>query len=284
MEHKDILKWVLSSAVGIVLFFVIIFLINAGFVIINNFVPSNEISWFRHSSDVLSALPIYVAALLILFPLLFVLSRKIRKMFEGNAQLDKLSYTIIVFILVVSAGLIIVPVIVLLGSLLRGDISFSFLLKILFTISVGGGTFYYYLGVLRRFHTRPYIFGTIAGLAVSLIVVVSIFLINPVTLPEVEKAHRTLGRLGSTVHSLEAEYLSDGILPNALDAKVPSYYRDYYDFDKEEDNLRYTRTGRTTYTLCASFEALPRFVDLPQYPDFDVTKIGENCFERSVVE
>ena len=282
MEHKDILRWVLSAAVGIVLFFVLSFLINAGFVIINNFVPSERISWFIHSSNVLSALPVFVAALLILFPLLFVLSRKVRKMIEESKQMDKISYAIIVFILIVSAGLIIVPIIVLLSFLLRGDISISLLLKVLFTIFVGGGVFYYYLGVLRRFHARPYVFGIIACLTVSLVVIVSIFLINPVTLPEVEKAHRTINRLDSTVRSLEDEYLSKGALPDVLDAKVP-YGRHGYGFDEGID-IRYTRTDRTTYTLCASFEAFPRFVDFPQYPDFDVSTIGENCFERSVVE
>ena len=271
--EKNILTLFLSLASGVVLFFLIGYAISIGFILINEFFPSDVLEWNTHSWDVLNSFPVNLSVILVLSPVLYFLLRKIRLMTEGD-EISKGRYVISIFILIVSSALILVPGIILISSLLKGDLSLAFFFKLIFTAYIGLSVFYYFYSSIKLKYKYLKIFNINFVILFIILVSLSIITINPLT------------RLDTLDTYEKLDFLVDGRIISSIDSY---YFQNKRQLPKNRDlsklgGFEYKVTGSNTYTLCNTFNAYPRWKNLQDYPyeDFEITKLGEDCFNLVV--
>ena len=275
MEERHIKVWMLHIAGGVTLFALIGFLISLGFAVIEYFLQGEDTLWYVFTSLVYD-LPVSISAIIILYPLLCFLLQKIR-MNKPNER-DKIAYAILFFILIVSGGLIIIPAIIILSDFLGGEINLLTFGKSIYVILIGVATFYHYK-MVQSGNTSKVGKGIVTAVVICL-VAVSIYIVNPSTASQVKETNLTLERIENIRASIISNYQFD------KESELPEEYDRIFKSNSRRENgavVNYTKTSPTSYELCAEFEALPRFTDLPSYPyDFRVETIGENCFTFEV--
>ena len=151
--------------------------------------------------------------------------------------------------------------------------------------------FYYYRGVLRgiwREHRKEEMVFTytVIGL-VLLLSVVSVSVIQPFGVRDVKDTNATLKYVQHVEDRVRLFFDTKKYIPQSLDdlsnlGDPKSWHHDgIYGTAKP---VTYERTGRTTFTVCAVFDALPRGTDVHDYyyKNYEVVSIGKNCFDLDI--
>lgn len=275
----------LYIGIGIAMLFTVISGIRAVFGVIDHLVLSDSVGWYQLYRS--TEMPISAAFLLVSFVVLFIILRKVRGVTTDYR--DTIWYTlcrtVILIIITVSVAMTAVAISLLFGDILSGDTSLNSFFKMIFVAGVGLMIFYYYSGVLqgvwriRKKEERVFVISV--SVLLTLIILVSVILSNPFERARLERTYETLSYIQGVYYSIEHFYSDEGRLPVSLEEidllKYPR--REYIDTD-----ISYKVVNKKLYHLCASFDILPKGIDMQHYPyiRFEVKEIGENCFDLVV--
>ena len=293
-SQKGISSSFVWAGIALSLLVAILFGFQVAFAIIDYLMPSDQLSWYSFRGN-LNSLPQSAAFLLVSFGVLLRLSQK-ALLFSIEEQRESVWYSIrhaiIVFILALSVIVLVYSLASFLGDVFGGDFYLGLLFKTAFSFGVGAMVFYYYRGVLKdvwRVHAseeKKFIISVSA--LVVLLTFVAVVIASPLSRHELADTYETLEALDVVSSDIESFYRENVYLPNQLGASVflahdsvqhARFWEEYLG-----DRFTYEKSGQSSYQLCASFEVLPKGVDLAQYPygQFVVEETGETCFTLDV--
>ena len=267
------------------------------FAVIDYFLMPDTLMWWDYNAIVTGGqLAGSVSFLIISFIALVFLARTIRKKYavrdlRGSAW-HNWCRVIVMVVLALAILTILIAVAMLLEGFLSGDIHLAQTLKLVFTLGIGLMVFCYYRGVLRgiwrenRMQEMVFTY-TVIGLVV-LLAVVSVAVIRPFEVRNVKETNATLRYIERADGMVNDFYRTKKYIPAALDEiegladeKGWEYPHGIYGTAKP---VTYERTGRTAFTLCAVFNALPRGTEVSdyRYAEYEVASVGKNCFDLDV--
>ena len=276
--------------IGISLFVVTLNFLLIGYFFIELLTPSVNFNWLEYTYKI-EGLATSVAFLIVFTPALFYLSKKFNSFYDNvlETPFKTFSLSVLAVLFGICTIMILFSLVFILLGFLNGDLTLNALLDFAFTILVAGSLIYYYRKVTKNYwkiHPAKHkIFTKLAALLVLVMVVVSIFILDPVNKRTTDITHGTLINLDQTNRSIGSFYAKNGNLPSSLEELETSnvYYPDADErFSKE---VRYLRTSNFTFSLCTTFENYPRRTDLPEYPYeiFEVTKLNEEiCYPLTI--
>ena len=267
------------------------------FNVIDYLIPSDTLSWYWYHEHIFDVLSVSVSFLIVAFGVLFYLSRRVRLLIGGQfgeTIFYKICHGIILFVLTLSFLAVAISSVMLLSGLLGGDISLSYLFKLLFVAGVGGMVFFYYRGVLRgmwRTHrTEEVTMISICAALIFVIAVTTIVILNPLERRAMDETFETLEMIESLTGDIDSYYEKVKYLPmdpsNRAFVNHESVYREYYWEQHIGERFTYKRSNNLAYTICAEFDAVPsekaKKADGYPYEQFEITEEGETCFDLSV--
>ena len=244
-----------------------------------------------YSSGVLVAM----AFLIVVVPTYLVLTRLLNRDVQRHPAKRELWVRrwAVTGALFVGAIAIAVSLIVLVASVLQGELTLRFLLKILAIVLVVGGFVLYYAFDLRgRWQERPAApraFGIAVG-AVVLATIVSGFAIvgTPGELREYREDDRRIGDLQSIQWGVIDRWQSEQQLPASLAELSATFFGGSIPVDPVTgESYGYRVTGDRTFELCATFNRETWRADettpsgLPAFDNW-THDAGEFCFSRTI--
>ena len=285
--------------IAISLIVTVIFGLITAFQVINYLVPSDSLNWYAdYRYGILSGLPSFISFLTVAFGILCFLSWKVRTIFTDYRETVwyPLCHAVIMLILTVSMGAIAVSLALIISGMLAGDISLSYLFKLLFTIGAGAVVFFYYRGVMRglwRTHKREErAFVISVTLLVFILIAASVGILNPPQRQALNRTYDTLETMRSVSDDIYTYYRDTELLPvdieDSMFLRHKTVNREHFFPLREHETGTFTYepgTG-TSYRLCASFDALPQMTFLDDYPyrQFPVEETGMTCFTLDATE
>ena len=267
------------------------------FAVIDYFLKPDSLMWWNFSAIVTGGqLAGSISFLIISFITLIFLTRIIRKKYAVRDLRGGIWHNwcrvVVMTVLALSVLTILIAVAMLLEGFLSGDIHMAQALKLVFTLGIGLMVFCYYRGVLRgiwrenRKQETVFMYSVI-GLVV-LLAVVSVGIIRPLEVRDVKETNATLKYIQHVDDRVRLFFDTKKYIPASLDelenlGDPKSWHHDGGIYGTAKP-VTYERTGRTAFTVCAVFNALPRGTDIHDYhyDDYDVVSIGRNCFDRDV--
>ena len=281
----------LHAGVFVSLLVAVVFGFMTAFGIIDHSVSSGHLDWYSFTYH-LRVLPESSAFLAVAFGVLVYLSRRLRSFSVADYRDTvwfSVCHAIFSLIVALSVTVIAVSLALFLKDLFGGVTSVGQLFKSIFAAGVGAMIFYYYRGVSRAIwhlhasEERSFVISV--AVLVVLLVLTAVFIVNPLSRGSVQETHETLEIVDAVDADIRHFFREHSYLPASLDAAAFLYsdevFRQHVWKTPLGDRFTYKRTGNSTYQLCASFDALPRGIDLADYPygRFSLEETGEQCFD-----
>ena len=284
--------------IGIViaLCFTVVFGLMSAYAIIDYFIFSDVLEWFRdYNYPILDQLPKNVSFLVIASICLFVLSRKAHSVslvsMEGIWGI--LSKIIVLGIITGGALLTLVPLALVLSRILEGDISVNAFVTFIVTVIAGIIIFYYYSGVLhdkwRNNIMHANIYAAFVSFLMIFVIAVSIYILNPISRSNLLNTYENMRALDSAYKNVLLFYNENNVLPLDVtdesflfDKSIPVYDQSY--LKETYKKIEYTRITNRSFKLCATFDAFPQKTNFDRYPyeAFNVKELGKSCFDFNV--
>lgn len=248
-----------------------------------------------YSSDE-SAMRFAIAGLVVLFPIYVIISRVIGNMYRANpAHIgSNTKKWITSFTLFVTGAVLAGDLFAVIYAFLEGSTTASFILKALSVFVVLGTTFWYYLQDIKRTDytnkkiSQYYAYSATAALVVF-VIVGFLYVGSPVSVTKEKNDAERINDLSSIQYSLTDYWQNTGKLPESLDTLKDPLSGRSIPVDPNGKAYSYTKTGDTTFTLCAVFEtesdkddSMNSIARYPYNEEFFAHGVGETCFERTI--
>lgn len=232
------------------------------FQLINNYYP-DALNYYYSRENILEPLRGAMATLIIVFPVFWWVARFLRKDIGVNPEKRDLAIRRwLLYLTLFVAGLIIIgDLVVILNSLLHGELTIRFILKALTVLFIAGSVFYYYLSQLKEIPlagVRAYSWLVIAVVISS--VVTGFFVVGS---PAAQRARTFDQRRVNDLQMIQNEVVnywqSKKVLPGSLGELDDSISGFRAPVDPETgQNYEYLPSARATtanpsFQLCATF-------------------------------
>ncbi|OGJ62081.1 hypothetical protein A3C37_01545 [Candidatus Peribacteria bacterium RIFCSPHIGHO2_02_FULL_53_20] len=267
------------------------------FAYINRWFPDAALERYATDESFRDSIRWPLAALIVAFPIFLWMTRLLVKEMRSHSekQSSGVRRWLTYLTLFVAASVLMGDLITLVFSLLSGDITVRFLLKVVVVFLVAGGVFTYYFYALRKpvsehgsLH-RNYAFGSIAVVALTIVYglfmagspgterdrkidaqrLAEIRVIADATLSIVYGNDRWSKPMPSPLSSLQPLPESlEAIASETVSQRVPTT-------DPEGIPYEYRIDDRTHFSVCSTFH----FDDQEQYAPFWNHPAGEHCYE-----
>lgn len=241
-----------------------------------------------------------VAALIIIFPILILLSWLLERDYVANPEKRELGIKrwLTFLTLFITGAAIATDLVVLIDSFLGGEISLRFVLKVLVVLFVAGFIFCYYLWDLRRpvgKSARPRIFAIIAG-GLTIISIAGGFMVmgSPTTQRLGQFDVAKVNDLQNIQWQIVNYWQQKQILPSGLVELNDPISGFIAPRDRQTDNdYEYRKISNLSFELCAVFNLKNNegnfrrpnetVMESPKFaPDNWQHDIGRVCFERTI--
>lgn len=253
-----------------------------------------------YNGDEYEALRFAIASIIIVFPVYFFVTRFLVREREKPEYHDvRLRRWLVYLTLFLASIVIITDLVTLLHTLLGGELTVRFILKVLAVLAIAAGVFYYYLWELKARvpAIRAFVIGTIVVVLAA--VVLGFFLIGS---PTQRRAARFDERRTQDLQSLQYEVVNywqqKEKLPLSLDDLQDPIRGFIVPRDPETNTLyEYQATSSLAFELCATFTTeaqasspqgmLPRRASPYPYAEKLYTEnwqhgVGKTCFTRTI--
>ncbi|MBI3627528.1 MAG: hypothetical protein HY220_02135 [Candidatus Sungbacteria bacterium] len=237
-----------------------------------------------------------IAALVILFPVHVIIMRLLQKDFVKTPahREGRLRKWLIYFTLFAAAVTLIVDLVVLVFHFLDGDLTFSFIGKVLSVGLVAGGVFGYYIWDLKRQEVRISVKAArilwAAGVVLALTVIGGFFVIGS---PFAQRQVRFDEERVNNLMLVQSEIISYWQAKQKLPPSLSDLKNDISGFVPPHDpesgaSYQYAVTGQYAFDLCAVFDRPSSKTPSPAYrypaSQNDVWQhaSGRVCFSRSI--
>lgn len=256
-------------------------------------------------SGILDDIRFHSSMLIVSFPLLLILARLVQKDFRKNPAKHELRFRkwLIYLTLFLAAITIVIDLIQLVNRFYGGELTTSFVLKVLSVLIVAGAVFGYYLWDVQSEPYKSQVPKKVAwtSSAVILVMLVSGFFI--VGSPAQQRQIRMDERRVSDLQTIQSQIINYWDLKDKLPAELSQLEDDITGFRVPEDpetgaGYEYSAKGDLQFELCASFNlestsdsnensriATPYVYDV-KYPA-SVSEVwdhgsGRVCFDRTI--
>ena len=284
--------------IAISLIVVVVSSFTTAFSMIDYWLPSDSLHWHRYQF-MFGKLSGSVSFLVVSFSVLLYLSGRVRCLMGKVSKSDrekvwyKVYNAVVLLVLTLSFLAVGISVALLLGGILRGDLTLAYLYKLLFVLIVGGLVFVYYRGVLhdtwQRCRVTERLLVGLTVFLVTVMVIMSLCVLDPVNRKALDETYRTLSILHAVASDLNLHYTENNNLPerlediNSLPNKGLNRMHNNWQSEINKEFIYAHRLG-SLYELCANFAALPTekaksIQDYPYNEHFPVEHLGENCFQ-----
>ena len=264
------------------------------FSIVNVYFPDP----LAYNGDEYEALRFAIASIVVVFPVYFFVTRFLaRERTQSAYQEVRLRRWLIYLTLFLASIVIITDLVALLHTLLGGELTARFILKMFAVLVITAAVFYYYLWELKA--RVPAMRAFVGGVVVLVIasVVLGFFLIGS---PAKRRAVRFDERRAQDLQSLQYEVVNywqqKEKLPESLDALRDDLRGYVPPRDPETDAVyAYQVMGARAFELCATFATEAQGIGIPNGPrpvgmypkarGFEESwqhEVGKTCFTRTI--
>ena len=298
MEKRvNIYKFFLNLAIAITFVVSIVSFLTTSFAIVDFFVHTDKTDWYSiYFYGVFETLPTSISFLLVFFGLYFFLSKMERKFTkqeqttlqkEENNSWVTASNIILILLLGVGIAISVISLALVFANFIGGDLTINSLIKFVISILIGLVVVYYYKGIVislksGNFKETSKSFQALVSLVVASVVIVGIFILNPLERQSIEKTISFLEEVRSSQTNINVYYEDEGRLPKDLKGYDEGYYGPRY---REYDvSIEYNILTNTKYELCGEVFSTNIGQDFKGYPftKYEFSETGRTCFTLEV--